>query len=109
MIAFGLAEIVTSFTHHFLGLSTARAARATWVGASVGVLYAVAGFLVLLERSRAFWAAVVFLALVIVGRAYLSASRLYPLDSFRQVLAMTMGTAVVIGFAIYLIALATRA
>jgi hypothetical protein len=36
MIVFGLAEIVTSFTHRFLGLTTAQLTTSTIIGASIG-------------------------------------------------------------------------
>ena len=53
MIVFGLAELTTSFTHRFFGLSTAQVATSTYLGATIGTLYAVAGLLVLSMKKRA--------------------------------------------------------
>src|SRR5215470_14414613 len=38
MIVFGLAELTTSFTHRFFGLSTAQVATSTYLGATIGTL-----------------------------------------------------------------------
>ncbi len=46
MIVFGLAELTTSFTHRFFGLSTAQVAASTYLGATIGTLYVVAGLLI---------------------------------------------------------------
>jgi len=40
MILFGLAEVVTGFTHQFFGVTTANGATSAYAGALIGVLYA---------------------------------------------------------------------
>ncbi len=51
MIIFGLAEIVTSFTHKFFGLTTSQVTISTIVGATIRTFYFVSGFLVLTKES----------------------------------------------------------
>jgi hypothetical protein len=47
MIVFGLAEVTTSFTHRFFGLFTSKVTISFFLGAAIGVIYALAGLLVL--------------------------------------------------------------
>jgi len=49
MILFGLAEVVTGFTHQFFGVMTANGATSAYAGALIGVLYTEAGLLVLMQ------------------------------------------------------------
>lgn len=102
MIVFGLAEIVTGFTHNFLGLHTARGPISAGVGAGVGACYAISGFLVLSMNRRAAAWAVGLLLIVVAGRISMVATGLYSLDGVRQVLAMVLGTSIAAGFAIYI-------
>jgi len=47
MTAFGLAEIATGLAHSFFVISTAEGTTSAYAGSAVGVLYAVAGLLIL--------------------------------------------------------------
>jgi hypothetical protein len=105
MVLFGLAEVVTGFTHNFLGLvSTAAANASTYGGAGIGSLYAIGGcFLFAMKR----WAAIVAevcLVLVVIGRISLVIFGLYPLNSSLQTFSIIVGTALAIFFAIYIMA-----
>jgi len=102
MIVFGLAEVTTGFTHQFLGLSTSRDAISTWAGAAIGVCYAVAGVLVLSMRKRAAGVAIVLLVADVLGRLGMVVLGLYPLDSVRQIAAVSVGTAVVVAVGMYI-------
>lgn len=74
MIAFGVAEIATGFTHNFLRLiSTTSGAIATTGAAAVGVLYAIAGALLIRMKKRGAAFALASLALVVIGRVLLVA------------------------------------
>jgi hypothetical protein len=102
MIIFGLAEVTTGVTHNFFGISTAKLSASAYAGAAIGVLYAVAGLLVLSEKKRAAAVAVVLLIADVIGRIAMVATGLYPVDSLKQILAMTLGTCIVAAFAIYI-------
>lgn len=102
MIAFGLAEVATGFTHRFLGLATAKVVVATCVSAAIGTLYVAAGALVLTMKKWAAALAIAFLVADIVGRLSMIATGLYSLSSFRQTSAMTLGTSLVVAFAVYI-------
>jgi hypothetical protein len=91
MILFGLAEVVTGFTHQFFGVMMANGATSAYAGASIGVLYAAAGLLVLIMRK---W---------VVGRVAMVFTGLYPVDSPAQTFAIVTGTAIVVAFAIYIL------
>jgi len=101
MIVFGLAEIVTGFTHKFFGISTAAARAGTYEAAAIGALYSLSGLLVLTMRKWAAALAIFFLIADIAGRCILIVTGFYPTDSFRQSLAVAAGTAIVAIFAIY--------
>jgi hypothetical protein len=68
MIAFGVAEIVTSFTHAFFGLATERSAGSTVLGATLGVLYVMAGGLALGRTRTRLRAALICLGFDVLGR-----------------------------------------
>ena len=102
MIVFGLAELTTSFTHRFFGLSTAKVATSTYLGATIGTFYAVAGLLVLSMKKRAAAVAIVFLIADIVGRIGMVVTGLHPVDSLRQIAAIILGTSIVAIFAVYI-------
>jgi len=104
MIVFGLAEILTSFRHEFLGMiRVSSASTFTYAGASMGLLYATSGVLLFTMRKWAASVAVVFLVIVVFGRVALVVSGLYPVDSFLQVIAIVIGTCIAAAFAIYII------
>jgi hypothetical protein len=102
MVVFGLAEVATGFSHHFFGLSTAPIALATYAGASIGFLYAAAGFLILSMKRRAAALAIVLLIAVILGRVSMVLVDLYPVGSFKQGFAILLGTSIVAVFAVYI-------
>lgn len=102
MMIFGAAEVVTSFTHQFFGLTTTQAVLSTVIGATIGSLYFGSGILVVTRRAWAATTAIVFLLIDAVGRMFMVATGLYPLDSGLQTFAIIVGTAIVVLFAIYL-------
>jgi len=102
MILFGVAEIVTGFTHNFFGVSTTRGAFSAYANAGVGALYAVAGVLILSMKKRFVAIALACLALDVVGRIALVATGLFPMNNFRQTGAIVAGTTIAIMFAAYI-------
>ena len=102
MIVFGLAEVATGLTHNFFGISTAQVTAAVYAGIALGVLYAVAGLLILSMRRRAAALAMVLLVADIVGRVAMVVAGLYPIDSLKQRAAIILGTSIVAVFAIYI-------
>jgi len=103
MVVFGLAEIVTGFTHSFLGLlSTASAVASTFGGVGIGAFYAIGGFFLLTTKKWAAIVAEICLILVIVGRISLVVFGYYPLNSFLQTFSIIIGTTIAIFFAIYI-------
>ena len=102
MIVFGLAEIVTGFTHGFFGLHTAPGVVSAGIGAGIGALCAMSGFLVLTMNRRATAWAIGLLIVVVAGRISMVAAGLYPVDGLQQVLAIVAGTCIAAGFAIYI-------
>ncbi len=102
MIVFGLAEIITGFTHNFFGLHTAQGATAAYLGAIIGALYAAAGFLIFTVNRHMAILAIALLAVVILGRIAMVMSGLYPVETFRQAAAIVLGTSIAASFAIYI-------
>lgn len=102
MIVFGLAEIVTGFTHDFFGLHTARGAVSAYIGVGIGACYTAAGCLVLTMRRRAAILAMALLLVVIGGRIGMLVTGLYPVNSFRQTAAILLGTTIAAGFTIFI-------
>jgi len=104
MILFGLAEVVTGFTHQFFGVTTANGTTSAYAGVSLGVVYAAAGLLVLIMRKWAATLAILCLATDVVGRVAMVFTGLYPVGSPAQTFAIVTGTAIVVAFAIYILA-----
>jgi hypothetical protein len=103
MVVFGLAEIVTGFTHSFLGLlSTVSAVASTFGGVGIGAFYAIGGFFLLTTKKWVVIVAEICLIFVIVGRISLVAFGYYPLNSFLQTFSIIIGTTIAIFFAIYI-------
>ena len=102
LILFGLAEVATSFTHNFFGISTSGVSLFTYSAAAIGLFYVAAGILVLTMKRWAATIAIVLLIADIVGRIALVAGGLYPLNSSEQIFAMTVGTALAAVFAAYI-------
>jgi hypothetical protein len=102
MILFGSAEVVTGFSHKFFGVYIVRTAVATYAGVTVGGLYATAGLLILTMKRTAAALSLVFLALAIGGRIGMAMTGLYPTGTIKQVAAIAVGTAIAVGFAVYI-------
>jgi hypothetical protein len=102
MMLFGFAEVVTAFTHSFLGISTSGLEVFSYLAAALGSLYAAAGLLVLTMTKRAATYAIALLLVDIVGRVALVLAGLYPMNSHKQVFAIVVGTSLVAAFAVYI-------
>jgi hypothetical protein len=102
MILFGVAEIVTGFTHEFFGITTSNVTIFTYSSAAIGVCYVAAGLLVLTMRKWAAALAIVLLAADIVGRIALVVAGLYPTDSFKNTFSIIAGTVIVGIVALYI-------
>ena len=102
MSVFGIAEVVTGFSHNFFGVHTAQVTIATNVGVSIGVPYSVAGLLVLTMKRTAIALALVLLVVVIAGRIAVVVTGLFPTDAVKQTVAITLGTSIAIAFTIYI-------
>jgi len=102
MILFGLAEVVTGFTHTFFGINTSAANFFTYSAAAIGLAYAVAGVLVLSMQRRAAAIAIVLLIIDVIGRVVLVIAGFYPTDTLRNTAAVIIGTVIVILFAAYI-------
>jgi len=109
MILFGAAEVVTGFTHRFVGISTSSSSVFTAAGVAIGLCYVVAGVLILTRRLWAARLAIAFLIADIVGRLALVVTGLYPLNSLEQVVGIVGGTTIAAAFAIYIYVCTTRA
>jgi hypothetical protein len=102
MILFGLAEVVTGFTHQFFELSTSQNTITTILSVIIGLLYVLGGILIIpLRKWGAVWA-IVCLVGDIVGRIAMVDAGLYPLDGFRQTFAIIAGTLIAAFFAVYI-------
>ncbi len=102
-MAFGAAEVVTSFTHRFFGLTTTEATLSTLIGAIIGSCYFASGLLILLRIRKAAVAAIILLIIDAVGRSAMVLTGLYPIDSALQAFAIIIGTAIVVLFALYIL------
>ncbi len=102
MVVFGLAEIVTSFTHSFFGLTTSQALFSTVLGIVLGACYLASGLLLFTGSRRAAAVAIFLLCVDVIGRVAMVATGLYPLGSFRQGFAIVVGTALAACFAAYI-------
>ena len=102
MILFGIAEVFTGFRHNFFGIHTTNVSMAAYLGAAIGVLYAVAGALILTMKKPAVALALVLLILIIIGRVAMVVTGFYPIDSRPQLVAITLGTTIAAAFAIFI-------
>jgi hypothetical protein len=101
MILCGLAEVVTSFTHNFFGLTTSRTTNSTYAGATIGSCYFIGGLLLLSERKWAATFAIVLLIADVLGRMAMVLTGLYPVNSVLQIAAIIVGTSLAVFFAVY--------
>lgn len=102
MVLFGLAEVVTGFTHNFFGITTSSASIFTYSAAAIGAFYILAGLLTLTMRKWAAALAIVLLGADIIGRSALVVVGFYPTGSLENILAIIGGTVIVVIFAIYI-------
>ena len=102
MILFGLAEVVTGFTHNFFGITTSQVTIFTYSGAAIGAFYIAAGLLILTMQKWAAAFAIVLLGADIIGRVALVVVGLYPTDSLENTLGIIAGTVIAAIFAIYI-------
>lgn len=102
MILFGLAEVVTGFTHAFFGITTTRGIISTSAGALIGILYVAAGLLCLSMRRWAATLAIGCLAADILGRIAMVVTGLFPINSAYQTVAISIGTIVAAAFGLYI-------
>jgi len=101
MILFGLAEVVTGFTHNFFGITTSQVTIFTYSAAAIGAFYVVSGLLILTMRKWAAALAIMLLGADIIGRVALVVVGLYPTDSLENTLGIIAGTVIAVIFAIY--------
>jgi len=102
MILFGAAEVITGFTQRFFGISTGLSAISTFFTSGIGTLYAGAGLLILTMQKWAAALALTCLVFVVVGRIALVVTGLFPLDSFKQIFAIAVGTGIATFFGVYI-------
>ncbi len=102
MVLFGLAEIVTSFTHSFFGLTTSQVLFSTVLGVILGACYLASGLLLFTGSRWAATVAIFLLCVDVIGRIAMVLTGLYPLGSFRQGFAIVVGTALAACFAAYI-------
>ena len=102
MIAFGLTEVATGLAHNFFGISTAEGTASANAGSAIGILYALAGLLILSMKRWAAAGAIVLLIADITGRIAMVVTGLYPVDTFKQTSAIILGTSIVVVFAVYI-------
>src|SRR5262249_55433341 len=102
MILFGLAEIVTGFTHYFFGVTTTESNTATFLGATLGLCYFVGGLLILTKKRPAAIIAISLLVVDVIRRIAMVVMGLFPLSDFRQTVAIIVGTAIAAFFAVYI-------
>ena len=103
MIIFGLIEVVTAFTHSFLGITTSQAIIFTYSAVAIGAFYTCAGLLILTMKKWAAAIAIILLIADIIGRIALVFTGLYPLNSNEQIIGIIGGTVIAAIFTVYII------
>src|SRR5262249_45680407 len=102
MIVFGLAEATTGFYHQFLGIYTSQSTIFAYAAVAIGALYVGGGILILTLKWWAARLAILCLLADIAGRIALALTGLYPTTSFKQTVAIGLGTAIAAIFAVYI-------
>lgn len=102
MILFGLAEVVTSFTHAFFGITTTSGIISTAAGVLIGTLYVAAGLFCLSMKRWAAILAIVCLSFDVLGRVALVATGLFAINSLYQTAAISIGTIVAVACGLYI-------
>jgi hypothetical protein len=100
MIVFGIAEVVTGFTHEFFGITTSQGMISTYASATIGALYVAAGLLIFTLRKWAATLAIIFLSADVAGRIALVVTGFYPVNSLENAASILAGTIIAIIFAI---------
>jgi hypothetical protein len=102
MFLFGLAEILTGFTHQFFGLSTSESTNSTYLGAAIGALYVMAGGFILIMKRWAAVLAILALAADVFGRVAMVVAGFYPISTFKQMFSIVAGTLIAVAFGTYI-------
>lgn len=102
MIIFGIAEIGTSYSHSFFGISTSQSVLFTVTGTAIGAFYFIAGLLTLTMKKLGATLAIILLVADIIGRIMLVITGLYPINSFENTVGIVAGTVIAGVFAIYI-------
>ena len=85
MVIFGIAEVATGFTGHFLGgISVATSTEYTVAAAAAGSCYSLAGLSVLTMRRLGAGLGITFLCAELLGRIYLVSAGLYPFSGIDE-------------------------
>ena len=102
MLVFGIAEVATGFTGHFLGgISVTTSTEYTIVAAAAGSCYSLAGIFILSMRKWGAGFGIVFLCAELVGRIYLVSTGLYPFSGTDEI-AVIAGSMIAVLFALYI-------
>jgi hypothetical protein len=102
MILFGLAEVVTAFTHSFLGITASSSGMFTASSVAIGLCYVAAGVLILTMRKWAAALAIILLGIDVAGRLALVMTGLFPTNSPKNTFSIIAGTIIAAIFAIYI-------
>ncbi len=102
MILFGLAEIATAFSHNFYGITTGQSSAATYSSAFIGVLYCMAGLVILPMKKWGANLAIALLTVDVLGRLVLVAAGFYPVNTLENTFGIIAGTVIAVVFAIYI-------
>jgi hypothetical protein len=102
MIAFGIAEIYTGFSHNFFGITTESTVASTCAGGALGLFYALAGGLCLVSKRWSIWAAITSLSVVVIGRIAMVVLGYFPITTAKQTLSIVAGTAIATLFTLYI-------
>jgi hypothetical protein len=102
MVLFGIAEVVTGFTHEFFGITTSEAIISTYASVAIGAFYVVAGLLILTLKKWAATLAIILLGADVAGRIALVVSGFYPVNSLENATGIIAGTIIAVIFAIYI-------
>jgi hypothetical protein len=102
LMLFGLAEVVTGFTHNFFGITTSSGSLVSYASAVIGACYMMSGVLLLTLKRWAAVLAIVLLGVDVIGRLALVVTGLYPTNSPKNTLSIVAGTLIAVIFAIYI-------
>lgn len=102
MIVFGIAEVATGFTGHFLGgISVTTSTEYTIAAAAAGSCYSLAGVFILTMRKWGAGLGIIFLCAELLGRVYLVSTGLYPFSGTDES-AVIAGSIIAVLFALYI-------